>query len=77
MKELFFLWLFNGYRIIYANVGDFKDPWGQNLKRRFVSCKATPSNDRVLCVYATSGCNTREQLARGNFFERQQNYIEN
>ena len=38
-------------------------------KRRFVSFKVTPSNDRVVCVYAPSGHNTREQLARGHFFE--------
>ena len=38
-------------------------------KERFVSIKVTPSNDRVLCVYASSGYSTREQLARGRFFE--------
>ena len=41
-------------------------------KERFVSIKVTPSNDRVLCVYASSGYSTREQLARGRFFERLQ-----
>ena len=34
-----------------------------------------PSNDRVLSVYASSGNNTREQLARGHFFEWLQNYM--
>ena len=46
-------------------------------KGRFVSFKVTPSNDRVLCVYAPSVHNTREQLARGRFFEGLQNYTEN
>ena len=46
-------------------------------KGRFVSFKVTPSNDRVLCVYAPSGNSTREQLARGRFFEGLQNYMEN
>ena len=36
-------------------------------KRRFVSFKITPFIDRILCVYAISGHNTREQLARGEF----------
>ena len=44
---------------------------------RFVSFKVTPSNDRVLCIYAPSGHSTREQLARGHFFEGLQNYMEN
>ena len=34
-------------------------------KRRFVSFKVTPSNERVLSVYADSGHNTVEQLSRG------------
>ena len=33
----------------------------------FVFFKVTPSNDRVLCVYATSGYIFREQVARGAF----------
>ena len=33
-------------------------------KWRFVSFNATTSNDRVLCVYAHSGHNVREQVAR-------------
>ena len=37
----------------------------------------TPSNDRALCVYVPSGNKTKEQLAMGNFFEEQQNYLEN
>ena len=46
-------------------------------KGRFVSFKVTPSNDRVLCVYAHSGYITREQLTKGRFFEGLQNYMEN
>ena len=46
-------------------------------KRRFVSFKVTPFNDRVLCAYATSGHNTREQLVRWHFFEGLQNFVEN
>ena len=42
-------------------------------KRRFLSFKLTPSNDRVLFVYAPSGYSTREQLDRGRFFEGLQN----
>ena len=37
----------------------------------------TPSNDRVLCVYASLEHNTREQLARGYFFKELQSYVEN
>ena len=46
-------------------------------KGRFVSFEVTPSNDRVLCVYAPSGYSTSEQLARGYFFEGLQNYMKN
>ena len=46
-------------------------------KGRFVSFKSTPSNDRVICVYAPSGYSTRKQLDRGRFFEGLQNYMEN
>ena len=42
-----------------------------------MSFKVTPSNDKVLCVYAPLGHSTREQLARGRFFEGVQNYMEN
>ena len=42
-----------------------------------MSFKFTPSNDRILCVYAPSGYSTREQLDRGPFFEELQNYMEN
>ena len=48
-----------------------------DAKRRPVSFKVTPSNDRVLCVYAPSGYSTREQQARGRFFKELQNYMEN
>ena len=48
-----------------------------DAKGRFVSFKFTPSNDRILCVYAPSGYSTREQLDRGRFFEGLQNYMEN
>ena len=41
-----------------------------------MSFKVTPSNDRVLCFYDPSGHSTREQLARGYFFEGLQNYTE-
>ena len=37
----------------------------------------TPSNDRVLCVYASSWRSTRKQLTKGRFFEELQNYMEN
>ena len=43
-------------------------------KGRFVNFKFTPSNDRVLCVYAPPGYSTREQLDRRHFFEGLQNY---
>ena len=44
-------------------------------KGRFVSFKVTPSNVSSLC--APSGYSTREQLARGGFFEGLQNYMQN
>ena len=49
-------------------------------KGRFESFKVTPSNDRALGVYAQGiwpGHSTREQLARGHFFEGLQNCMEN
>ena len=46
-------------------------------KGRLVSFRVALFNDRVLCVYATSGYSTREQLHRGSFFEGLQNYMEN
>ena len=46
-------------------------------KGRFVSFKFTPSNDRVLCIYAPSGYCTKEQLDRERFFEGLQHYTEN
>ena len=46
-------------------------------KGRFVSCKFTPSNDKVLCVYAPSGYSTREHVDRRRFFEGLQNYTGN
>ena len=46
-------------------------------KGRFVSFKVTPSNDRVLCVYARSGHSTREQLSRGRLFAGLQSYMKN
>ena len=42
-------------------------------KGRFVSFKFTPSNDRVLCVYAPSGYSTREQLDRGVSLKEKKN----
>ena len=44
---------------------------------RFVPSKVTLSNSRVLSFCAPSRYNTREQLVRGRFFERLQNYMEN
>ena len=46
-------------------------------KGRFVSSKVTLFNNRVLCFCAPLRHNTREQLLRGRFFERPQNYMEN
>ena len=46
-------------------------------KGRILSFKFTHSNHRILCVYTSSGYNTREQLARGRFFEGLQSYREN
>ena len=46
-------------------------------KVRFVTFKVTPSNARVLCVYAPSMYSIREQQARWCFFKGLQNYIEN
>ena len=46
-----------------------------DAKRKFVSFNVIPSNGRVLCVYAPSECNTREQFDRKNFFEGLQNYV--
>ena len=46
-------------------------------KGRLVSFRVALFNERVLCVYATSGYSTREQLDRGRFFEGLQNYMEN
>ena len=46
-------------------------------KGRFVSFKVTPSNSRVLRVYAPPGYSTGERLVRGHFFEGLQNYMEN
>ena len=36
-----------------------------------------PPNDRIFCVYSTSEHNMRKKLPRGNFFEGEQNYVEN
>ena len=48
-----------------------------NPKRRFVSFKGTLFTDRVLCVYASLGHNTMEQLAWEHFFEGLQDYMKN
>ena len=42
-----------------------------------MSLKFTPSHDRVVRVFATSGYSTREQLDMGRFFEGLQNYMKN
>ena len=44
-------------------------------KGRFVSFKVTTSNESSVC--APSGYSTKEQLARGHFFEGLQNYMQN
>ena len=139
IKELFSLWFFNGYSMMYDHIGGIGDPlkqdpalgfsrnqnkviriliethinhdqihhirknWlGSNFfslrdshtkwcfscfiwdlkgdtdpKVRFVLFTFTPSNGRVLCVYAHSGYRTREQLDMGRVFEGLQNYMEN
>ena len=46
-------------------------------KRRFLTFKFTPSNNRVLFIYVPLGHSTREQLAMGCFSEELQNYSEN
>ena len=46
-------------------------------KGRFVSFKVTLSNNKVVCFCAPSRHNTRDQLVKGRFFERLQNYTEN
>ena len=48
-----------------------------NPKSRFLSFKITPSNDRGQGGYALSGYSTREQVARGHFFEGMQSSMEN
>ena len=50
---------------------------GTDPKGRYVSFKIAPLNARVFSVYAPSGHSTREQLARGRFFEGLQTYMEN
>ena len=57
-------------RISFIEIGTYS-------KGRFASFKFTPSNDRVLCVYAPSGYSTREQLAMRCFFQGLQTYVEN
>ena len=47
-----------------------------NPKGRFMSCKVTPSNNRVLCVYTPSGHSSRQLLVRG-LFKRLQKYMGN
>ena len=43
----------------------------------FMSFKVTLSNNGVLCFCAPERHNTREQLVKGRFFEKLQNYMEN
>ena len=47
-----------------------------DAKGRFVSFKFTPSNDRVLCVYAPQGIAPGNSWTGGRFFEGLQNYME-
>ena len=42
-----------------------------------MSSNVTPSNGRVFCVNASSGHNTRQQMARGHFLEGLKNYMNN
>ena len=46
-------------------------------KGRFVSFKFTPSNDRVLCVYAPQGIAPGTSWTGGRLIEGLQNYMEN
>ena len=48
-----------------------------DAKRRFVSFKVTPFNNKVLSVYAPSWHSTREQVASKRFFEGLQIYMGN
>ena len=41
-----------------------------------MSFTVTPSNDKILWARALLGHNTKEELARGHFFEGLQNYLE-
>ena len=49
---------------------------GTESKGRFESFKVAPSKTDF-CAYASERHNTREQLARGCFFEELQNYMKN
>ena len=42
-----------------------------------MSFKVTPSKEKVVCVYAPRGHNTRKQMAGGHFFEGLQHYSGN
>ena len=44
---------------------------------RFASFKVTSSNDRNLCVYDSSGHNSREHLVKGYLFEGLKKYMKN
>ena len=62
--------------LLYQGFDDVMDV-DTDPKGRFVSFKVSPSNDRVLCIYAPSGHSNRERLASGCFFEGLQTYMEN
>ena len=52
--------------MIYTNVGYFKDSLKQDPKRRFVSFKFNPSNERLLCLYAPLGTAHMKNKSDGN-----------
>ena len=61
--------------LLHAGFNDVTDV-DIDPKGRLLSFKVTPSKDRVFCIYAPSGHNNRQQLARRRFFEELQTYIE-
>ena len=73
--QLFLSWNSHTKECLSCFIWDLKvdtDPKG-----RFVSFKSTPSDDRVLCVYAPQGIAPGNSWTGGRFFEGLQNYREN
>ena len=58
--------------LLHPGHNDYAD-----LKGWFLSFNVTPSDDRVLCVYAYSEYSTRKQLTRGRLFQGPDNCMEN